>query len=136
MGKKVGWRYTLLFAGSNSGSFSPGELAAMSLDLMGASSYLWHWKHNVSHHTYVNLTGHDVDIDVSVLARSTEAAAALPVPAEADVKLKDPSQSRYIGTGKLKLDELVSAVMPLEQINEGFAALRGGEVARQLITFD
>ena len=38
--------------------------------------------------------------------------------------------------GKLKLDELVSAVMPLEHINEGFAALKGGEVARQLITFD
>lgn len=38
--------------------------------------------------------------------------------------------------GKLKLDELVSAVMPLEQINEGFAALRSGEVARQLVVFD
>ena len=31
--------------------------------------------------------------------------------------------------GKLKLDELVSAVMPLDRINEGFAALKGGEVA-------
>jgi S-(hydroxymethyl)glutathione dehydrogenase/alcohol dehydrogenase len=38
--------------------------------------------------------------------------------------------------GKLKLDELVSAVMPLERINEGFAALQRGEVARQLVTFD
>ena len=38
--------------------------------------------------------------------------------------------------GKLKLDELVSAVMPLEQINDGFAALKSGEVARQLVTFD
>lgn len=38
--------------------------------------------------------------------------------------------------GKLKLDELVSAVMPLEKINDGFAALKGGEVARQLISFD
>jgi S-(hydroxymethyl)glutathione dehydrogenase / alcohol dehydrogenase len=38
--------------------------------------------------------------------------------------------------GKLKLDELVSAVMPLEKINDGFAALRAGEVARQLIMFD
>src|SRR6266545_3077533 len=38
-------------------------------------------------------------------------------------------------TGKLKLDELVSAVMPLEKINDGFAALKGGEVARQLVTF-
>ena len=38
--------------------------------------------------------------------------------------------------GKLKLDELVSAIMPIEQINEGFATLRAGEVARQLVTFD
>jgi S-(hydroxymethyl)glutathione dehydrogenase/alcohol dehydrogenase len=38
--------------------------------------------------------------------------------------------------GKLKLDELVSAVMPLDRINEGFAALKRGEVARQLIAFD
>jgi Zn-dependent alcohol dehydrogenase len=26
--------------------------------------------------------------------------------------------------------------MPLEKINDGFAALKGGEVARQLISFD
>jgi len=38
--------------------------------------------------------------------------------------------------GRLKLDELVSGTMPLEQINQGFAALATGEVARQLITFD
>jgi S-(hydroxymethyl)glutathione dehydrogenase/alcohol dehydrogenase len=38
--------------------------------------------------------------------------------------------------GRLKLDELVSAVMPVEKINEGFAALKAGEVARQLVTFD
>ncbi len=38
--------------------------------------------------------------------------------------------------GRLKLDELVSAVIPLEQINDGFTALREGEVARQLVTFD
>jgi S-(hydroxymethyl)glutathione dehydrogenase / alcohol dehydrogenase len=38
--------------------------------------------------------------------------------------------------GKLKLDELVSATMPLEKINHGFEALKGGEVARQLVLFD
>jgi Zn-dependent alcohol dehydrogenase len=31
---------------------------------------------------------------------------------------------------------LISAVMPLEKINDGFAALKGGEVARQLVTFE
>jgi len=38
--------------------------------------------------------------------------------------------------GKLKLDELVSATMPLDKINDGFATLASGQVARQLILFD
>ena len=32
-----------------------------------------------------------------------KAAAAMPLPAQDAIKLKDPSQFRYIGTGKLKL---------------------------------
>lgn len=39
-------------------------------------------------------------------------------------------------SGKLKLDELVSATMPLDDINKGFEALASGSVARQLILFD
>ena len=38
--------------------------------------------------------------------------------------------------GRLKLDELVSARIPLEEINEGFAALTRGEVARSVVVFD
>jgi linoleoyl-CoA desaturase len=45
------------------------KLAALTLDLIGASSYLWHWKHAVLHHTYVNLAGHDSDIDLGFLGR-------------------------------------------------------------------
>src|SRR5690349_21471018 len=41
------------------------------LELVGGSSYVWHWKHGVIHHTYVNITGHDTDIDVGFLARLT-----------------------------------------------------------------
>jgi S-(hydroxymethyl)glutathione dehydrogenase/alcohol dehydrogenase len=47
-----------------------------------------------------------------------------------------PQYVEWYLAGKLKLDELVSGVMPLEKINDGFAALKGGEVARQLISFD
>jgi len=47
-----------------------------------------------------------------------------------------PQYIEWYLAGKLKLDELVSGTMPLEKINDGFAALKGGEVARQLITFD
>ena len=45
------------------------KLMAMTLDLIGGSSYVWHWKHAVVHHTYVNITGHDADIDVGIFGR-------------------------------------------------------------------
>src|SRR3972149_1171070 len=32
------------------------KLMAMTLELIGGSSYLWRWKHVVFHHTYVNIT--------------------------------------------------------------------------------
>jgi linoleoyl-CoA desaturase len=45
------------------------RLAAMSLDLIGASSYLWRWKHVVIHHTYTNVAGVDTDIEPGSLVR-------------------------------------------------------------------
>jgi linoleoyl-CoA desaturase len=45
------------------------RLMAMTLELIGGSSYLWRWKHGVFHHTYVNVAGHDTDIDLGLLAR-------------------------------------------------------------------
>ena len=44
-------------------------LAASSLDLIGASSYLWHWKHDVFHHTYANVPGQDTDIEPGAALR-------------------------------------------------------------------
>jgi S-(hydroxymethyl)glutathione dehydrogenase/alcohol dehydrogenase len=38
--------------------------------------------------------------------------------------------------GRLKLDELVSARIPLEKINDGFSVMKTGEVARTVIIFD
>lgn len=51
-------------------------------------------------------------------------------------RLDMPQYIEWYLAGKLKLDELVSATMPLERINEGFAALKSGELARQLLVFD
>jgi linoleoyl-CoA desaturase len=45
------------------------RLMAMTLDMLGGSSYFWHLKHAMLHHTYVNIAGHDTDIDLGVLAR-------------------------------------------------------------------
>jgi linoleoyl-CoA desaturase len=46
-------------------------LMAMTLDFIGGSSYLWHWKHGVIHHTYVNVTGHDSDLNLGIFGRVT-----------------------------------------------------------------
>lgn len=45
------------------------RMMALTLDLMGGSSYLWDWKHNSIHHTYTNISGHDDDINVGFLGR-------------------------------------------------------------------
>jgi S-(hydroxymethyl)glutathione dehydrogenase/alcohol dehydrogenase len=47
-----------------------------------------------------------------------------------------PQYIEWYLAGRLKLDELVSRVIPLDDINDGFAALQSGEVARQLISFE
>jgi linoleoyl-CoA desaturase len=45
------------------------RLAAMTLDLLGGSSYIWDVKHNSVHHTYANITHQDDDINVGFLGR-------------------------------------------------------------------
>lgn len=48
------------------------EIMAYSLDLLGGSSYLWKQKHNVIHHSYTNIEGHDDDIDIKPWIRTNE----------------------------------------------------------------
>ena len=45
------------------------KLTALTLDMLGGSSYAWDRKHNALHHTYANITGHDDDIDLGILGR-------------------------------------------------------------------
>jgi linoleoyl-CoA desaturase len=52
-----------------SNSLWVNKLMAASLDLIGASSYIWHWKHDVLHHTYTNIAGHDMDLEVGLFGR-------------------------------------------------------------------
>ena len=54
------------------------RLMAMSIDLLGGSSYVWNVKHNAIHHTYANITGHDDDIDLGPLARLSPHQKRLP----------------------------------------------------------
>jgi linoleoyl-CoA desaturase len=58
-------------AGHHAYSAKPwlNRLMAMSLDLVGGSSYFWHWKHVVFHHAFVNVVGYDTDINLAGLGR-------------------------------------------------------------------
>jgi S-(hydroxymethyl)glutathione dehydrogenase/alcohol dehydrogenase len=47
-----------------------------------------------------------------------------------------PALAQLYRRGKLNLDELLSRRYPLEQINEAYAALDRGEVARSVVVFD
>ncbi|HNP48845.1 MAG TPA: acyl-CoA desaturase [Bacteroidia bacterium] len=48
--------------GSLSKSPFVNKLAALSLNMLGASSFLWNIKHNVIHHSFTNVDDHDDDI--------------------------------------------------------------------------
>lgn len=45
------------------------KLGALTLELLGGSSYIWARKHNAVHHSYTNVTGHDDDINLGFLGR-------------------------------------------------------------------
>jgi S-(hydroxymethyl)glutathione dehydrogenase/alcohol dehydrogenase len=47
-----------------------------------------------------------------------------------------PNYLRFYLQGRLNLDDLVSRRLRLDQINEGFDALRSGEVARSVIVMN
>ena len=55
------------------GSFSKypwlNKLAALNLDFLGASSFMWNIKHNVIHHAYTNIDGIDDDINARPFLR-------------------------------------------------------------------
>ena len=58
---------------ANHGSYSPhrrlNRAMSWSMDLIGASSYIWRIKHNTAHHTFTNISGADSDIDSMPFAR-------------------------------------------------------------------
>ncbi len=41
------------------------DVVSFSFNLLGASPYIWKISHNLVHHTYTNIPGHDEDIDVA-----------------------------------------------------------------------
>lgn len=45
------------------------RLMALTLDMLGGSSYVWDRKHNSIHHSFANITGHDDDINIGPFGR-------------------------------------------------------------------
>ncbi|HEX5000765.1 MAG TPA: acyl-CoA desaturase [Terriglobia bacterium] len=45
------------------------KATAFAMDILGGSSYVWHFKHNVQHHCYTNIVGVDSDINFGSLCR-------------------------------------------------------------------
>lgn len=58
------------------GSFSRykwvNDLAALSVNFLGANNFMWKTKHNVIHHAYTNIDGVDDDIEARPLLRLCE----------------------------------------------------------------
>lgn len=61
----------------NHGSFSDHRwlngVTSFALDVIGGSSYVWRYQHNILHHTYTNLAGADYDIDTGGVGRLSPA---------------------------------------------------------------
>jgi linoleoyl-CoA desaturase len=55
------------------GSFSKSkvinQMAALSLNVLGGNSFIWHNKHNLIHHSYTNVDGVDDDINIQPFMR-------------------------------------------------------------------
>lgn len=77
----AGIGFNVMHDGGHKG-YSPrpvvNALMAGSLDFIGASSYIWSWKHNIFHHSNPNRVGLDADIDIQPLCRLSPAQAKHP----------------------------------------------------------
>ena len=51
--------------GAFSGNKKVNKIFGFVFNLVGANPYVWSITHNVVHHTYTNIPGHDEDIDIA-----------------------------------------------------------------------
>lgn len=55
--------------GAYSSNSTVNKILGLSFDLMGANGYIWKITHNIVHHTYTNIHGHDEDLEVAEFIR-------------------------------------------------------------------
>jgi linoleoyl-CoA desaturase len=65
--------------GSLSSNKHVNKVLGMVFNLVGANAYTWHIMHNIVHHTYTNIEGHDEDIQSTPLLRMSPHQKLRPV---------------------------------------------------------
>ena len=54
-------------------------LIGLTFDIVGANGYIWKITHNIIHHTYTNIHGHDEDLEVAEFIRLSPHSEYKPV---------------------------------------------------------
>ena len=65
--------------GAYSSNSTVNKMIGYSFDLMGANGYIWKITHNIIHHTYTNIHGHDEDLEVAEFIRLSPHSEYKPV---------------------------------------------------------
>lgn len=65
--------------GAYSSNSTINKLLGYTFDLMGANGYIWKITHNIIHHTYTNIHGHDEDLEVAEFIRLSPHSEHKPV---------------------------------------------------------
>lgn len=65
--------------GAYSSNSTINKLLGYTFDLMGANGYIWKITHNIIHHTYTNIHGHDEDLEVAEFIRLSPHSEYKPI---------------------------------------------------------
>jgi linoleoyl-CoA desaturase len=65
--------------GAYSSNNTINYLIGLSFDFVGANGYIWKITHNIIHHTYTNIHGHDEDLEVAEFIRLSPHSEHKPV---------------------------------------------------------
>jgi linoleoyl-CoA desaturase len=65
--------------GAYSSNKTVNFLLGLTFDLVGANGYIWKITHNIIHHTYTNIHGHDEDLEVAEFIRLSPHSEHKPI---------------------------------------------------------
>ncbi|MGE3691498.1 MAG: Zn-dependent alcohol dehydrogenase [Novosphingobium sp.] len=86
--------------------------------------------------TVIGMTPPDLKIEINAISLLREQGIQGSLMGGVRNSIDIPRYADLYMAGKLKLDQLVSRVRPLSEINQGFEDMKKAELARTVITFD